>query len=1771
MGKSSIYTYQASGNSSNTDKSSGQSSSGPSCRHYDGSHWLGFKCDKFMAKTPLERREFITNSKLCYNCFGPHRADLCKDTRHCQKCKGPHHTLIHDGSFEHRQELERQKSRPSVSAIEENQGDHGASGSRGSSSTSSSPSSTKTERIYDTLNSSEISQGSESTSKASGSIESSIGSSSTSSSPSSTETERIYDSLNSSEISQGSESTSKASGSIESSIGHLQISATSLAKSETSGSSSDIKVHHQHHHHRGSESTSKASGSIESSIGHLQISATSLAKSETSGSSSDIKVTHQSSSNSASQRVVLLATAKALASTSTGSHHMVRLLIDQGSEVTFITDQMVQLLRLRRSSSHLRVFGIGGLESGLTRGAVKVKLQSRFNDQHQIEITAHILAKFTSTLPSIHCAKEEANHLQHLQLADNNYLKPGPIDIIIGADHYGQIIGHEVIKSPDNQLVAQQTIFGWIVSGTVCCTDCKPKSALTAVRESPTEQLLDLLKKFWVQEELSSSKEILLNQDDQECELHFRNTHSRDSEGRYVVRLPLKTSLSALGESRRHALQLLNRTAKKLESNQEYGKLYKDFIREYEDLGHMRRVSEESEPSVSYYLPHHGVLREDNITTKLRVVFNGSSKTTSGVSLNDILHAGGKLQTEGSDVLIWLRTFRLIVGTDIVKMFRQIKVHQEDWDLQRILWKDEEGKIITYQLTTVTYGQTCAPWLALRVLQQLVEDEGHQYTLAAVSLTKGRYVDDIYGGADSEEQLKELINQLINLCMAGGMPLQKWISNQQGILQDLQLSTKSTSAVEFEDKTVKEAINGKNQQKDNPLRDRPDLRSSGTCIIGPVIIRAKIFIQELWLLKIGWDDPLPLSHIKRWKEFREEFSNLDQISIPRWLQTSSTSSNIQLHGFADASNQAMGAAVYIRVDNHQSEPSIILVSAKTKVAPLKKMTIPRLELTAAVILTNLVIYIRKMLEKENLQLFLWSDSTVALTWINGHPSRWKDFVQNRVIKIQNLLPAAEWKHIRGVENPADCASRGLSPDQLVNHQLWWNGPSWLKLSMENWPSSSSTSIESTAEAALEERPVSAHPVALNLERPQDFLERYSTLDRLVRISARVLRVINNMRGEPVPRELDLLPEELEETRIFWINYTQQESFGQIINRLINGQDIANNHPMARLIPYLDENQTIRLGGRLKQSNLQPEARNPSILPRQSRLTSLVIEEAHRKTLHGGVQATLAHIRHKYWIIGGRHPVKSHIRKCVICARHRAIRGQQLMGQLPPRRITSARPFNHAGVDYAGPIKISRWRGSGARQYHGYIAVFVCLATSAIHLELLTDLTSQAFIETYKRFTGRRGICATLSSDNAKTFMGANNELGKLLDESRKEIHHIINELASNGTKWIFIPPQSPHMGGEWEAAVKSVKFHLKRLTGNLVLTYEELNTLIIQIEAQLNSRPLCALSDDPDDCRALTPGHFIIGEPINAVPEPSLINHKMEGLTRWKMIARIAQQFWDRWSRECMHHYQTIYKWKRSTDDIKVGTLVLIIDERYPPTKWPLGRVSRVHPSDDNLTRVVDITIGAGAPRRKTNKSIIHHHPTMKAGGMYKIKADPGHWIDRTPSEYFGSGLGHNQRVFCHHPELENHLSTSASNPPYPVKNIKSLTDCKIRINSPVTSIPRTTPLSATYILSSSLTYVLDRVVVRCRELSASVRSSVCYFPSRQKITGALLSIKGKGRVGFLTKYESNCERNRVDSTVYQVRLTLIFAKSNSTIFYIIKWKQFLQKYLMIPMQSSHI
>ncbi|XP_015124512.1 uncharacterized protein LOC107046415 [Diachasma alloeum] len=300
----------------------------------------------------------------------------------------------------------------------------------------------------------------------------------------------------------------------------------------------------------------------------------------------------------ADQQSVLLATAQVKVKSPKGFISRARVLIDQGSEVSFISEKLVHQLHLTRTTETLELIGIGGVNSGHTRGRVSVMLQA-INGSQQVKLNAHVLKKLTAILPSFSCESVDIGSLENLQLADQQYLQPGPIDIIIGADNYGQIIKDEVVKSKQSRLVGQRTAFGWILSDPINCSGRSTRVSLSAVWESPNERLLELLQRFWVQEELPAqrSDNSELSQDELECEKHFRSIHSRDSTGRYIVRLPLKTSAEALGESKFKASRQLKSTVSKLNNNQEYAQLYKEFINEYEALGHMQRAPDSPEPT----------------------------------------------------------------------------------------------------------------------------------------------------------------------------------------------------------------------------------------------------------------------------------------------------------------------------------------------------------------------------------------------------------------------------------------------------------------------------------------------------------------------------------------------------------------------------------------------------------------------------------------------------------------------------------------------------------------------------------------------------------------------------------------------------------------------------------------------------------------------------------------------------------------------------------------------------------------------------------------------------------------------------------------------------------------------------------------------------------------------------------------------------------------------------------------------------------------------
>ncbi|XP_071578918.1 uncharacterized protein [Temnothorax nylanderi] len=1234
------------------------------------------------------------------------------------------------------------------------------------------------------------------------------------------------------------------------------------------------------------------------------------------------------------------------------------------SELTFVSESLIRQLNIPRHHSVIIITGIGGEKSTQTRGVASLQLRS-LHSRSDVIIQAHILQTLTNILPSFNAAPQEWPHLTKLTLADPDFLTPRPVDIIIGADSYGQIIKPNIIKQDPLMPIAQLSIFGWLVLGPVDTSSSASAAVHHASIQEREDALDELLAKFWTQEEVPASNTHDLTPDEQRCEEYYKSTVSRDSTGRYTVRLPLKSSPDTLGDSYHTAHRCLQGLLRRFARDDNYRCLYHQFMTEYRELNHMTEASPVSSQHAQYYLPHHGVLKPDSATTKLRVVFNGSSASTSGRSLNDLMYTGAKLHLDVTDVLLWIRQFRHLVTTDITKMYRQINVHKDDWNLQRVLWIDKQLKEVENYLTTVTYGTKGAPFLAVRTLLQLVKDEGHKFPLAVPPLTEGRYVDDTFGGADTVQQIKEIAVQLKNLCMAGGFPLSKWHATHQDVLTAVQAEKEQGSQIAFDDCTTK--ILGLNwlphedsftfstriSSHTNQFTKRLVLSEVAQIFdplgfASPVVIKAKMLLQELWLHKLRWDEPLPSQLSSRWLTIRKELTSLSRISIPRWYNTWSTSS-VEFHGFSDASQLAMAAVVYITVRSSNGA-TISLVCSKTKVAPLKRLTIPRLELSAALLLSRLMRYVQATLKLNVTAIHLWTDSVVTLTWIKSHASRWKDFVRNRVSQIQDLTAKAHWRYVPGTSNPADCASRGLTTSQLQSHSLWWTGPPWI-LTPEAWPSQPALSDELSCSEA---RPgIALHAAASQSEYHWDLIYRYSTLNKLLKVTALCFRFISLLRKRRA-KSLDL-HSALEKARLFWIKATQAAYFTHEIKMLTANSRLPPTHAFSRLTAYIDAQGVIRVGGRLNQSALAQDNKHQAILPRHSRFSTLIIAHAHLRTLHGGTQLTLAHVRQQYWIIGGRAPVKSHILRCVVCARQRGIRAHQLMGQLPLSRVTPSRPFAHTGVDYAGPLTIKTWKGRGAKTYKGWICVFVCFSTSAIHLEVVSDYLSEGFIAAFRRFAARRGIAQTMYSDCGTTFIGADAALKKMFVQGAQEHQRIAQVLQLDGIRWEFNPPGAPHMGGKWEAVVKSVKFHLRRTIGETLLTTEELTTSLTQIEAFLNSRPLEPLSDDPEDVSALTPGHFLIGGPLTTIPEPSLIDLATSRLSRWQLIQQHVQQFWAQWSAHYLQRQQAISKWHHLNNNIKVGSIVLITEERSPPCKWPLARVTALHPGKDGLTRVVTL------------------------------------------------------------------------------------------------------------------------------------------------------------------------------------------------------------------------
>ncbi|XP_022817932.1 uncharacterized protein LOC111350544 [Spodoptera litura] len=748
--------------------------------------------------------------------------------------------------------------------------------------------------------------------------------------------------------------------------------------------------------------------------------------------------TMMTSQYSAKQRVALLATAVVEATNEQGHTILLRALVDQGSEAAFISEKATQLLKLERQPIKGSIIGVGSNRTEL-KHVVQLQIRSRWDRNYCLPIKAYVMPKqLTTRIPMKTISTPEWSHIQGLNLADPTYFMPGSIDLLLGVKEYADILQNNIIKGPPGTPSAQKTNLGWILFGEVYTTQ---QNNYVVMHHSV--DIEDMLKSIW---EIDSDTKRHLTKEEQLCEELYERTTIRTKEGRYIVRLPFKTNSpqSPDGNTKLIAMKRFVLLEKKFNKSPDLKIDYAKVISNYIEQGHLEKVPEKEIDKRSLYLPHHAVIRDDKESSRTRVVFDASCKGSNNLSLNDELLVGPQLQEDLRNILMRWRMKRICLVADITQMYRQILVHPDDTDYQRILWRQHESDILEeYRLLRVTFGTASAPYLAVKTLQQVAKDEANTNTLVARTINEDFYMDDLLSGTDTVDEAITLSLELTHTLKRGGFILTKWASNSIEVMKSIEEDKRSVNAsidlnlngtikalgITWNLKSDRFQYNCNFPTNAKPITKRKILSDIQKLFdplgwIAPTTVMAKILIQKLWLERLQWDDEVSDTLQEEWQQIRSDLNNINEIKIERWLGTLSFSNNkAQIHGFSDASMRAYAAVVYIRIENSDGNIETKLIAARTRVAPLKTISLPRLELSGALLLSKLMKQVGTSMRIPTSNMIAWTDSSIVIAWLCGEPNRWKPFVANRVVEIIENLNNKQWYHVQSHENPADLASR----------------------------------------------------------------------------------------------------------------------------------------------------------------------------------------------------------------------------------------------------------------------------------------------------------------------------------------------------------------------------------------------------------------------------------------------------------------------------------------------------------------------------------------------------------------------------------------------------------------------------------------------------------------------------------------------------------------------------------------------------------------------------
>ena len=1049
----------------------------------------------------------------------------------------------------------------------------------------------------------------------------------------------------------------------------------------------------------------------------------------------------------------------------------------------------------------------------------------------------------------------------------------------------------------------------------------------------------------------------------------------------------------------------------------EYHQQLMDFVH----LGWMQEVKPGGSSGVDNYLPHLPVIRPEKTSSKLRIVFDASAKGPGGLCLNDCVEVGDNLYPDMLALVLRFGWNAIAWIGDVTKAFLQLELQHEDRSACKVLWiKDVEqpleSDLVTLQWNRVTFGISCSPFLLAATIQKHLLKFESEFPVVTKKIRKDTFVDDWTGGAASVEEAYELIQQATTIFADAGMAIGKWETNNQqlkSLICPVSNDSSETSGAlsgtllgcskmlglrwdtagdfyyfdpkplflrvePFKDQVTKRGILQVSSKLFDPVG-----------FIAPVIVKVKVLFQELWKVKgLGWDSIVPGSVRASWNSFIEDLQHLSLIKVPRYYFQPGQIVNQQLHVFGDACLTAYGAVAYMRITYADGLVVSRIIASKSRVAPVKGLTISRLELLAALTAARLGSYLQKALDIEAWPVHMWTDSRVAWYWITGRTERLLPWVRNRVVEICSLFPTSCWQHCPGVQNPADIVSRGSTALALATNSLWWNGPPWMVRETGEWPpkNEAEPSPEERSQIQQEVKRVLFAVERVTTSTPALNWDSFSSWSKLVRVVAWILRFLSHSRhGKPDPTATDAVEiinlstndveikpidgAEMYLAEMSVLRAAQKEAYPEEFRMLAAGGDrVHNGSSLKDLRPVYDKKaRLIRVTGRVGNSFDLLGTSPPILVPKTHQVAVLLIEKIHRQLNHVGYKTVHAELLRSYWVVGGRAKVKQVISSCFICKCRHSRPFSERTAPLPSDRVRESLPFEVSGVDYAGPLFV---RGKGkfsVAKRKVWFIIFTCATTRAVYLDLVSDMTAETFLLALRRFFSftNRAV-RVMYSDNALTFHRTARYL-----KSVKMNRVVSRYLGEHQVVWKFNAAQAPWWGGFWERLVRSVKDLIIKTLGRSAVNRDQLMTLLKEIESTINNRPLSYV--DVDELIPLTPALLISGfrhSPRPAIVSEDLFEESSECnlLRKEKTRLTLLLRWRKRWMSEYLHNLNNFKVRDRFGPKIKIGDMVLIQDENLKRALWRHGIIEKLHQGADGFCRSADIRTSTGTVSRPVQR-----------------------------------------------------------------------------------------------------------------------------------------------------------------------------------------------------------